>query len=104
MLNEAQKKASSAAAISTGVNSLITGSLNFTLKAGLQAPAVREQIKRLKLFGGTQPKFNVDVNNKVTPNIVDKTAKQLMKVFSPAIGEALEEGTQGGVIKAEQAV
>lgn len=43
-------------------NSLINGILNSTLKAGLQAPAVKKALSKTKLFGWAQPKngFNIE--------------------------------------------
>ena len=105
LMSEAERKASLGAAAVTGAASLINGSLNYTLKAGLQAPAVREQIKRVGLFNSFKPsKFKVSNDNTVTGNIANKITQGGIKIFGPTVGEMIEEGSQSGVTKAEQAV
>ena len=104
-MNDAERKASLGATVVTGAGSLINGSLNFTLKSRLQAPAVREQIKRTGLFNSFKPSnFKVSNDNTVTGNIANKVVQGGIKILGPTIGEAWEEGAQSGVTKAEQAV
>ena len=43
------------------VNSLINGMVNSTLKAGLQAPSVRNALSKSKLFGWAQPRPNFTI-------------------------------------------
>lgn len=105
LMSEAERKASLGAAAVTGAASLVNGSLNYTLKAGLQAPAVREQIKRTGLFNSFKPSnFKVSNDNTVTGNIANKVVQGGVKIFGPTVGEMIEEGSQSGITKAEQAV
>ena len=105
LMNKAERKASFGAAAVTGAASIINGSLAFTLKSGLQAPAVREQIKRAGLFNSFKPSnFKVSNDNTVTGNIANKITQGAIKTLGPTVGEMIEEGTQSGVTKAEQAV
>ncbi len=79
------------------VNSLINGMVNSTLKAGLQAPSVRNALSKSKLFGWAQPKSNFNITGSgatttVTPRFgVGKKAWNLIK---EPLGEFSEEYMQ----------
>lgn len=79
------------------VNSLINGMLNSTLKAGLQAPSVRNALSKSKLFGWAQPRPNFNITGSgdtttVTPKFgIGKKAWNLIK---EPLGEFGEEYMQ----------
>lgn len=79
------------------VNSLINGMVNSTLKAGLQAPSVRNALSKSKLFGWAQPRpdFNITgsgATTTVTPRFgIGKKAWNLIK---EPLGEFGEEYMQ----------
>lgn len=79
------------------VNSLINGMLNSTLKAGLQAPSVRNALSKSKLFGWAQPRSNFNITGSgatttVTPKFgIGKKAWNLIK---EPLGEFGEEYMQ----------
>lgn len=79
------------------VNSLINGMLNSTLKAGLQAPSVRNALSKSKLFGWAQPRSNFNISGSgatttVTPKFgIGKKAWNLIK---EPLGEFGEEYMQ----------
>lgn len=79
------------------VNSAINGLINSTLKAGLQAPAVRNALSKSKLFGWAQPKseFNITGSGSsttVTPRF--GTGKKIWNVIKEPLGEFGEEYAQ----------
>ena len=79
------------------MNSLINGMINSTLKAGLQAPSVKNALSKSKLFGWAQPKPNFDITGSgatitVTPKFgIGKKAWNLIK---EPLGEFGEEYAQ----------
>lgn len=79
------------------VNSLINGMVNSTLKAGLQAPSVRNTLSKSKLFGWAQPRPNFTITGSgatttVTPKFgIGKKAWNLIK---EPLGEFGEEYMQ----------
>lgn len=79
------------------VNSLINGMVNSTLKAGLQAPSVRNALSKSKLFGWAQPRPNFTITGSgatttVTPKFgIGKKAWNLIK---EPLGEFGEEYMQ----------
>lgn len=79
------------------VNSLINGMINSTLKAGLQAPSVRNALSKSKLFGWAQPRPNFTITGSgatttVTPKFgIGKRAWNLIK---EPLGEFGEEYMQ----------
>lgn len=79
------------------VNSLINGMLNSTLKAGLQAPSVRNALSKTKLFGWAQPKSNFDITGSgstttVTPKF--GIGKKAWNIIKEPLGEFGEEYVQ----------
>lgn len=79
------------------VNSLINGMLNSTLKAGLQAPSVRNALSKTKLFGWAQPKsnFNITGSGSTTP-VTPKfgIGKKAWNIIKEPLGEFGEEYMQ----------
>ena len=79
------------------VNSLINGMINSTLKAGLQAPSVRNALSKSKLFGWAQPRPDFTITGSgatttVTPKFgIGKKAWNLIK---EPLGEFGEEYMQ----------
>lgn len=79
------------------VNSLINGMVNSTLKAGLQAPSVRNALSKSKLFGWAQPRPDFTITGSgatttVTPKFgIGKKAWNLIK---EPLGEFGEEYMQ----------
>lgn len=79
------------------VNSLINGMVNSTLKAGLQAPSVRNTLSKSKLFGWAQPRPDFTITGSgatttVTPKFgIGKKAWNLIK---EPLGEFSEEYMQ----------
>lgn len=79
------------------VNSLINGMLNSTLKAGLQAPSVRNALSKSKLFGWAQPKSNLNITGEgATTTVTSKfgVAKQAWNMIKEPLGEFGEEYAQ----------
>ena len=79
------------------VNSAINGLINSTLKAGLQAPSVRNALSKSKLFGWAQPKSEFNItgsgsNTTVTPKF--GTGKKIWNVIKEPLGEFGEEYAQ----------
>lgn len=78
-------------------NSLINGMLNSTLKAGLQAPSVRNALSKTKLFGWAQPKSNFNITGSgstttVTPKF--GIGKKAWNIIKEPLGEFGEEYMQ----------
>ena len=79
------------------VNSLINGMLNSTLKAGLQAPSVRNALSKTKLFGWAQPKSNFDITGSgSTTTVTSKfgAGKTAWNIIKEPLGEFGEEYMQ----------
>lgn len=79
------------------VNSAINGMINSTLKAGLQAPSVRNALSKSKLFGWAQPKSEFNItgsgsNTTVTPRF--GTGKKIWNIIKEPLGEFGEEYAQ----------
>ena len=79
------------------VNSLINGMLNSTLKAGLQAPSVRNALSKSKLFGWAQPKSDFNITGSgATTTVTPKFGvfKQAWNLIKEPLGEFGEEYAQ----------
>lgn len=79
------------------VNSLINGMLNSTLKAGLQAPSVRNALSKSKLFGWAQPKSDFTITGSgSTTNVTPKfgIGKRAWNLIKEPLGEFGEEYIQ----------
>lgn len=79
------------------VNSLINGMVNSTLKAGLQAPSVRNALSKSKLFSWAQPRpdFNITgsgATTTVTPRF--GIGKKAWNIIKEPLGEFGEEYAQ----------
>lgn len=79
------------------VNSLINGMVNSTLKAGLQAPSVRNALSKSKLFGWAQPRPNFTITGSgATTTVTPKfgIGKKAWNIIKEPLGEFGEEYMQ----------
>lgn len=79
------------------VNAAINGLINSTLKAGLQAPSVRNALSKSKLFGWAQPKSNLDITGSgATTTVTPKfgIGKKAWNIIKEPLGEFGEEYAQ----------
>lgn len=93
-VKRAETNAAKAGIYNMGLNSMINGVMNVTLKAGLQTPSVQEALRRSRLGRVLNPReFKVDASGKVTP----KAGKisSILNVLKEPAGEFTEEYTQG---------
>lgn len=102
---EAQRKAGAAASTVTLINSAINGAINASLKSFIHAPAVKEQMRRIKPFKN----IGVDFKSTPTGKIVAKGLQtnigaSMLAGTKGMLGEGLEEGLQSATGKASQAV
>lgn len=91
-IKKAEANAAKAGVYNMGLNSMINGALNMTLKAGLQTPSVQEAMRRSRLGRLFTPQdFRVEAG-RVIPNY-GKVSKVLNVLQEPA-GEFTEEYLQ----------
>lgn len=91
-IKKAEANAAKAGVYNMGLNSMINGALNMTLKAGLQTPSVQEAMRRSRLGRLFTPQdFRVEAG-RVIPNY-GKVSKVLNVLQEPA-GELTEEYLQ----------
>ena len=91
-IKKAEANAAKAGVYNMGLNSMINGALNMTLKAGLQTPSVQEAMRRSRLGRLFTPQdFRVEAD-RVIPNY-GKVSKVLNVLQEPA-GEFTEEYLQ----------
>lgn len=79
------------------VNSAINGMINSTLKAGLQAPSVRNALSKSKLFGWAQPRPDFTITGSgVTTTVTPKfgIVKEAWNLIKEPFGEFSEEYMQ----------
>lgn len=92
-INKAEANAAKAGVYNMGLNSLINGALNMTLKAGLQTPSVQEALRRSRMGRLFNPKdFKVSEAGKVTPTF--GRVNKVLNVLQEPAGEFTEEYLQ----------
>lgn len=92
-IKRAETNAAKAGVYNMGLNSMINGALNMTLKAGLQTPSVQEALRRSRLGRLFNPEeFQVNKAGRVVPSY--GKLKSIMNVAQEPIGEFSEEYLQ----------
>ena len=92
-IKKAETNAAKAGVYNMGLNSMINGALNMTLKAGLQTPSVQEALRRSRLGRLFNPEeFQVNKAGRVVPSY--GKLKSIMNVAQEPIGEFSEEYLQ----------
>lgn len=92
-IKKAETNAAKAGVYNMGLNSMINGALNMTLKAGLQTPSVQEALRRSRLGRLFNPEeFQVNKAGRVVPSY--GRLKSIMNVAQEPIGEFSEEYLQ----------
>lgn len=92
-IKKAETNAAKAGVYNMGLNSMINGALNMTLKAGLQTPSVQEALRRSRLGRLFNPEeFQVNRAGRVVPSY--GKLKSIMNVAQEPIGEFSEEYLQ----------
>lgn len=92
-IKKAETNAAKAGVYNMGLNSMINGALNMTLKAGLQTPSVQEALRRSRLGRLFNPEeFQVNKAGRVVPSY--GKLKSVMNVAQEPIGEFSEEYLQ----------
>lgn len=92
-IKKAETNAAKAGVYNMGLNSMINGALNMTLKAGLQTPSVQEALRRSRLGRLFNPEeFQVNRAGRVVPSY--GKLKSIMNVVQEPIGEFSEEYLQ----------
>lgn len=92
-IKKAEANAAKAGVYNMGLNSMINGALNMTLKAGLQTPSVQEAMRRSRLGRLFNPReFRVNESGRVTPSY--GKMKQVLNVLQEPAGEFAEEYLQ----------
>lgn len=101
-VNKAEVDAAKAGVYNMGLNSLINGALNMTLKAGLQTPSVQEAMRRSRIgriFNTAD--YEVTSSGKVTPsygkikrisNILQEPAGEFSEEYLQSISDAFARG------------
>lgn len=92
-IKKAETNAAKAGVYNMGLNSMINGALNMTLKAGLQTPSVQEALRRSRLGRLFNPEeFQVNRAGRVVPSY--GKLKSIINVAQEPIGEFSEEYLQ----------
>ena len=92
-VKKAETNAAKAGVYNMGLNSMINGALNMTLKAGLQTPSVQEALRRSRLGRLFNPEeFKINKAGRVVPSY--GRLKSMMNVAQETIGEFSEEYLQ----------
>lgn len=92
-IKKAETNAAKAGVYNMGLNSMINGALNMTLKAGLQTPSVQEALRRSRLGRlFNLEEFQVNKAGRVVPSY--GKLKSIMNVAQEPIGEFSEEYLQ----------